>query len=468
MMPIRSVRWHVLLLPLLVLASACGGGGTDTTPNTPTTPTTPTPPAPAAVATVDVTPASPSLTVGATQQLTATPKDGNGNTLSGRTTSWSIASAAIATVSTTGLVTAVAPGTTTATATIDGKSGTATITVTPVPVATVAVAPSSASIYVGSTTTLSASARDASGATLTGRAVTWSSSATSIATVSTTGVVTGVAAGTATITATVEGKTATATITVALVPVASVTVSPTSPGVFIGATLQMTASARDSAGNALTGRAVAWQSSAATIASISAAGVVTGVAAGSATITATVEGKTASTTVTVTQAPVATITLSPSAVSVWVDSTSQLTATLKDANGTTLTNRTVTWSSSNTTVAQVNSDGKVGGITPGTATITATAEGKSATVAVTVSTVLSFRMYYSTSLNGPWEYKTVIVRGGDALELVDPSPVLMPDGKILIYYLMNNVRGTDPATGQPYNTWKMGVAESTDDGESFT
>ena len=67
---------------------------------------------------------------------------------------------------------------------------------------------------------LTAVARDASGAELEGRTVTWSSSASSVATVSSSGVVTGVAAGEATITASVEGRTASARVTVVPVPVA--------------------------------------------------------------------------------------------------------------------------------------------------------------------------------------------------------------------------------------------------------
>jgi len=89
----------------------------------------------------------------------------------------------------------VAAGTATITATSEGKSGTAAITVTPVPVATVTVSPASASIFVGGTQQLSAVTKDSVGTTLTGRVVTWSSSNTAIARVSSSGLVTAVAAG---------------------------------------------------------------------------------------------------------------------------------------------------------------------------------------------------------------------------------------------------------------------------------
>lgn len=84
----------------------------------------------APVASVTVTPPSADLVVGGTTQLTATPKDLNGNVLSGRPSTWSTSAAAIATVSATGLVTAVGAGAATITANIEGKTGSSSITVT--------------------------------------------------------------------------------------------------------------------------------------------------------------------------------------------------------------------------------------------------------------------------------------------------------------------------------------------------
>ncbi len=85
----------------------------------------------APVATVTLTPANANLATGATQQFAATLKDAAGNVLTGRTVTWGSSAPAVATVSGTGLVTAVAAGSTTITATSEGKSGPAAITVTP-------------------------------------------------------------------------------------------------------------------------------------------------------------------------------------------------------------------------------------------------------------------------------------------------------------------------------------------------
>jgi len=175
------------------------------------------PPPPVPVATVSVAPSSASLVIGGTQQLTATTKDANGNVLTGRVVAWSTSNSSIATVSTVGVVTAVAAGgPVTISATSEGQVGSASISVaaTQVPVATVTVTPGSSLVALGFPAALAATLRDANGAVLTGRAITWSSSAPSVATVSGAGIVTGQAIGSATITATAEGQSGSATVSI--------------------------------------------------------------------------------------------------------------------------------------------------------------------------------------------------------------------------------------------------------------
>src|SRR5439155_1217951 len=121
------------------------------------------------------------------------------------------------------------------------------------------------------------------------------------------------------------------------------------------------------------------------VASVSGGGLVTGVAAGSATITATSEGQGGTATITVSTVLVASVTVSPATASVQAGQTVQLAATPKDANGNPLSGRTVTWASSNSAVATVGGSGLVTGVTAGSATITATSEGKSGTSAITVT-----------------------------------------------------------------------------------
>src|SRR5439155_7465722 len=112
----------------------------------------------------------------------------------------------------------------------------------------------------------------------------------------------------------------------------------------------------------------------------------TGKVAGSATITATSEGRSGASAITVTAppppVPVASVAVTPPSASVDEGKTVQLTATPKDANGTPLSGRVVTWVSSNTTVATVSASGLVTGKVAGSATITATSEGHSGSAAL--------------------------------------------------------------------------------------
>src|SRR6059058_858719 len=329
---------------------------------------------PLPVASVSVTPGTATIGVGQTAQYAAITRDAFGNPLGGRTVTWSSSNPAVATVNGAGQATGVAVGAATLTATSEGKSGTAAITVTTVPVASVTVSPATATVQVGQTMQLAAAPKDANGNSLSGRTITWASGSTAVATVSASGFVTGVAAGSVTITATSEGQSGTATITVSTVPVASVTVSPSTASVPVGQTVQLTATPKDASGNPLSGRPVSWGSSNTAVATVSGDGVVTGVTAGAATIT-------------VSRVPVAAVTVGFSTASVPVGQTVQLTATSKDASGNPLSGRPVSWGSSNTAVATVSAGGLVTGVTAGAATMTATSGGQSGTATVTVSTV---------------------------------------------------------------------------------
>jgi uncharacterized protein YjdB len=360
--------------------TATGAGGTATATAAVTVTAVPS------VASVTVAPASATVAVGRTVQLTATAKDAAGNVLAGRVFTWSSSSTSRATVSTSGLVTGVSSGSAvTIRASTGGRTGSASVTVVRSTVASVTVAPATVSVGVGQTVQLSATAKDAGGNVVAGQVFAWSTSSSSRATVSSTGLVKGVSAGSVTIRATTSGVSGSSAVSVTSVPVASVTVTPATATVAQFGTLQLTATLRDANGNVLTGKTVSWASSAAAVATVSSSGRVTAVAAGAATISATSGGVTGSASVTVTAAPVAVVTVTPTPASVEAGATLQLTATLTDASGRVLTGRTVTWASSAESVATVGSTGVVSGVVGGSATISAASEGRNGSAAITVT-----------------------------------------------------------------------------------
>ena len=284
----RVRRW---LAGCLTALAACGGDGTS-------------PPLP--VASVQVTPPSSTISPGQTAQLTATTLDAQQRTLTNRTVTWSSTNLGVATVSTTGLVTAVAVGgPVTIVATSEGQDGSATVTVVPPPVATVSVSPATPTLTPGAVVQLTPTLRDASGATLTNRVVTWTTSNNALATVSGAGIVTAVAVGgPVTITATSEGQSGTAAVSIVAPIVTSVAVSPATTSVSSGGTTPLTAIVRDQNNIILTGRVVTWTTSNAAIVTVSPIGLVTGISAGGpVTITATSEGKSGTAAVTVTSSP---------------------------------------------------------------------------------------------------------------------------------------------------------------------
>ncbi|HEX8392111.1 MAG TPA: Ig-like domain-containing protein [Longimicrobium sp.] len=167
--------------------------------------------------------------------------------------------------------------------------------------------------------------------------------------------------------------------------IGSVVVSPLSATVVAGNKQQLTVNVTDTDGNVITGEPVVWTSGNTNIATVSQTGEVTAVAAGGPIlITAFVGGKTGHTALTVLPVPVATVTLTPNPASVQVGRTTNLTVTTRDANNNVLTGRTVTMTSSNANVATVTNAGVVTGVAVGSATITATSEGRTATTVVNV------------------------------------------------------------------------------------
>ncbi len=339
---------------------------------------------PEPVATVTVAPTLDTLAVGGARTFAATVRDVDGATLTGRAIAWSVNNVNVATVSSTGDVTALAPGTVTVSAVSEGRVGQATVVVLQRFANAVTLTPNSGTLQVGAELTLQAQVTDPAGTLLPDRIVSFSSNAPQVATVTAAGLVTARAPGVARITASSEGKTADAVITVIPVAVTQVAVTPLASEVLVGTARQLLAVARSATGTVLTGRTITWTSGAPGIASVSATGAVSGLAPGVAVIAATIDGITGFATVTVRPRVVSTVQLAPVNPSIVTNSSVQLQLTVRDQAGSALTDRAVVYTSSNDAIAFVSSTGLVIGLRAGEATITATVEGVSGSTLVTV------------------------------------------------------------------------------------
>ena len=250
-------------------------------------------------------------------------------------------------------------------------------------VSSVTVTPSRIEIIEGESAVLSASV---SPEAASDRAVAWSSSDRSVATVDKAGTVHGLRPGTATVTATAEGKSGTCAVTVKAkaVNVTEVTLDKTELTLTEGETETLTATVKpDNADN----RKVTWSSDKTEIATVDGAGKVTAVKPGEAVVTVTTEdgGKTATCKVTVKAKVIGVteVTLDRTELTLTEGETETLTATVRPDNAD---NRKVTWSSDKTEVATVDGAGRVTAVKAGEAVVTVTTEdgGKTATCKVTV------------------------------------------------------------------------------------
>ncbi len=348
------------------------------------------------VAIIAVSLGSTTLRVGQTTHASALLKNADGVPLTGKPLTWSTSNIAVASVDpSSGDVTATGGGSATITAAGTGFAGSAIVTVLSDTVASVSVTVASPDLLEGDATQAVAAIKDDAGNLLQGPMITFTSDDSTIAKVdSLSGQVTAITEGSASIWAASENIRGHAPIFVHRAPVATVIVSVVG-SVAVGATTQASAIEKDSRGNALSRRVVAWTTSNPQVVAIDGnTGVVTGMSVGSGTITATSEGMTGTATVTVTSAggttpaAVATVTVSLGASSVVAGGSTQATAVAKDAGGNILTGRTVIWSTSSSAVATVNgTTGAVTAVAQGAANIIATSEGMSGSAALTVTAV---------------------------------------------------------------------------------
>ncbi len=347
----------------------------------------------AVVTSIAVTPGAVSLVAGQLQQFaaTATLSDGSQQTVTS-SVHWSVPNSTNATVSNSivsnGLLSTTAAGNVTVVATMNGVSGQATASVSNAQLVSLVVTPNPLSLPAGITASLAVTGTytDGTTATLTG-AATYKVDNVWFATVDADGTVHAMGTGSTVIHATVQGVSGSVAETTTAATLTGLTLTPASPSLAAGLSLQLHAQGRYSDGSTadLTGQ-VQWSSSDATVVTVSSTGSGHALRHGATTVTATLNGTTQTVPVTVTAASLQTIAIHASSTSVPSGLSTQLTAVGTYSDGTThdLTS-SVTWSSQTPAVGLVSSTGVAKGLQPGSFTTVATLGGVQGTVALTVS-----------------------------------------------------------------------------------
>jgi uncharacterized protein YjdB len=287
-----------------------------------------------------------------------------------------------------------------------------------IPISKVILNKATVTIPVGGTIELRASIypNDA-----TNKTIKWSSDNTSIATTSRNGLITGVAPGITIIRVTDESGVVHYTdcaisVHEAVVPVVGVSIGKSETTISVNGveTLNHTVSPQNA-----TNKNVMWSSNDTSVVTVDGNGKITGISAGSATVTLTSEdgGFTSSCVITVSNETIAVtgVSLNKTALTVSVNGTEQLSATVAPENAT---DKNVTWSSNASDIVTVNAEGLITGIAVGTATVTATSEdgGFTASCVITVEeaaipvTDLSLnKTVFTVSVNGTEQLVATVV-----------------------------------------------------------
>jgi len=266
----------------------------------------------------------------------------------------------------------------------------------PASLVSLTVSPSSASVAAGLTQQFSATGKysDGTSKNIT-TSVAWTSSNSSVASISSSGLATGVTAGLSVIiTATSGALSGTATLQVSSKVLSSISVTPSPASLSVGHSQQFQATGKYSDGStSVLNSGVVWSSSATNVATINATGLAQAIASGTTTISASLGSVRGNATLTVSNPKLLSISVLPSNPTASLGRTVQFKATgTYSDNSTQDITTAVTWKSSNTRVATINSSGVATTITTGSVTITASATGGisgNTTLTVTGTTLVS-------------------------------------------------------------------------------
>lgn len=355
-------------------------------------------------------PANRKLTVNGQYQPELILKDTAGNILSnsGRTMAWTSDNEVNATVSQTGVVTARKAGFAKITAAWPENTAIKcdiTIEAVDPRIITATIQERTQTLRLGLQKQFTVVLRDSVNQIIPpGRVVTWTSVDPSVVNVTPGGIVTGISLGNGRVAVDAEGVKDTVTVNVTKIPVGKVTVSPSSQAAIQGSSVNLTAVVEDSVGTIVTDRTIEWNSSDPVRATVTPTGATTATVqtfgTGNVTITATSETRSGQSTVVIQPIPVDTIVVNSTYSAALNGVNKSFAIELRAANGTTLFNRNISVTSSNTDVAigSANAQSTVVNVTAfqaGTTTFTIRAlnsnnqpEGKVSTVVVTITPIV--------------------------------------------------------------------------------
>ena len=369
----RSIYSFFIGFCSVLLLSACGGGGGGSTPNNPTV----------SLDSLAITSVESNLKVAATVQLsvTGTYSDSSTRNLSSLAT-WSVADSSILEVSSSGLITALSAGTSIVTAAYQGLSIERSISVKAL--VDLSIAPTSVTLAIDSSQQLSVTANYTdSSSEILDNVVTWGSSDSSVANISTSGLVLAVSAGTVSVTASFEGVSTAIQITV-LPSLMSLSVTEVSSTLKVAKTFQLTLTGNysDSSTQDLSSVAT-WSVADSAVLEVSSSGLVTASSAGTSMVTVAYQGLSIERSISVKA--LVDLSIAPTSVTLAIDSSQQLSVTgrYSDDSSEVLDN-VVTWGSSDSSVANISTSGLVLAVSAGTISVTASFEGVSAAIQVTV------------------------------------------------------------------------------------
>jgi hypothetical protein len=407
---------------------------------------------------IAVTPASPSIGVGAQQSFTATGTFSDSSTQTLASVLWSSSSTTVAPVSgdstDAGVATAAAQGTTTIAASAVSVTGSTTLTVTAATLSSITLSPQDSVIALGGTLQFAATGNYSDGSTqdLTSSA-TWGSSSSTVATISSGGLATGLLQGTASIQASYGSLSATTNLSVGTPALVSITINPTTATVAMGTNQQYQVLGTYSNGSTQDVTTfMDWSSSTTSVANVGITGLATTVGQGASTITATFESLSVSSSLTVNPPVLASIAVSPDAASIPNGGSQQLTATGTYTDGSTqdLTSSSA-WVSSNTAAITVNSSGLATAVGTGNSTITATT---GSTVGTTVLIVTSPTT--GASLNtSRYQHSAITLNNG---QILIAGGVSCPTSGSCSY--LNSAEIYDPPSDTFTNTGSLATARS--------